>query len=129
MHTGVDQFRRQPAQAIGVLAAGAVYQLAVLVSVFFAVKALDLPVGFSGVLAFFPAVAILQALPLTLGGLGVREGALVLFLRPMGVSDTDAIALGVLFYALNLVVSLLGAPAFAAGSRRKRISAEAAVGG
>ena len=117
VHTGVDRFRRRPAQSLGVLAAGVGYQLSVMVSVFLLVKALDLPVGFTGVLAFFPAVAILQALPLTIGGLGVREGALYLFLRPMGVAAEQAVALGVLFYGLNLVISLLGAPAFAAGAR------------
>lgn len=127
VHTGVDRFRRHPGRAAGVLAAGAAYQLSVMVSVFFAVKALDLPVGFTAVLAFFPAVAILQALPLTIGGLGVREGALYLFLRPMGVEAEQAVALGVLFYGLNLVVSLLGAPAFAAGSRKRQVELDAPV--
>lgn len=119
VHTGVTRFRQRPAQALSVLFAGFAYQLCVLLSVFFASKALDLPIGFTAVLTFFPAVAILQALPLTLGGLGVREGALVLFLKPMGVESKEAIALGVLFYAMNLVVSLLGAPAFAAGTSRR----------
>ena len=69
----------------------------------------------------FPAVAILQVLPFpTIGGLGVREGALVLFLGPLGVSQSQAIALGLVVYGINLTVSLLGAPAFAVG--RKTIS-------
>lgn len=127
VHTGVDRFRRRPLQSAGVLAAGVVYQLAVLSSVFLAAKALDLPIGFTAVLAFFPAVAILQALPLTLGGLGVREYALFLFLRPMGVHSSQAVALGVLFYGMNLVVSLLGAPAFAAGARRHPVELPAPV--
>ena len=48
-------------------------------------------------------------------GLGVREGAFVLFLGPLGVATEEAIALGLLLYLLNLGVSLLGAPAFAVG--------------
>ena len=76
--------------------------------------------------AFFPAVAILQVLPFpTIGGLGVREGALVLFLGPLGVSQAQAIALGLLVYGVNLAVSLLGAPAFAVG--RRRMGAAAAL--
>jgi glycosyltransferase 2 family protein len=47
----------------------------------------------------------------------VREGAFVLFLGPLGVASEQAIALGLLLYLLNLVVSLLGAPAFATGGR------------
>ena len=68
-----------------------------------------------------PAVAIVQVLPApTIGGLGVREGAFVLFLHPLGVSANQAITLGLLVYGINLVASLFGAPAFAVGSRRRR---------
>jgi hypothetical protein len=64
-------------------------------------------------------IAVLQVLPFpTIGGLGVREGALVLFLEPLGVTQAQAIALGLLVYVVNLCVSLLGAPAFAVGRRR-----------
>jgi glycosyltransferase 2 family protein len=49
------------------------------------------------------------------GGLGIREGAFVLFLGPLGVPAGQAVALGLLVYGLNLAVSLLGAPAFAVG--------------
>ena len=66
-------------------------------------------------LAFMPAVAIAQVLPISVGGLGVREGAFVLFLGPLGVPAGQAVALGLLVYGLNLAVSLLGAPAFAVG--------------
>ena len=76
------------------------------------------------VLAFMPAVAIAQVLPISLGGLGVREGAFVMFLGPLGVAAGQAVALGLLVYGLNLAASLLGAPAFAVGGRRpNRVSA------
>ena len=38
----------------------------------------------------------------------VREGAFVLFLRPLGVGTDEAVALGLLLYLLNLAVSLPG---------------------
>ena len=64
----------------------------------------------------------MQVLPLTVGGLGLREGSFILFLGPLGVSTSQAIALGLLVYFLNLAVSLLGAPAFAAGVRAHRVT-------
>jgi glycosyltransferase 2 family protein len=48
----------------------------------------------------------------------VREGLFALFLRPLGVPTAQAVALGILLYVLNLLVSLLGAPAFAVGGRK-----------
>ena len=101
------------------LVAGFAYQLALVLAAVAAAQALGLKdAGLTALLAFFPAVAIAQVLPLpTISGLGVREGAFVLFLGPLGVAQEQAIALGLLLYLLNLGVSLLGAPAFAAGGR------------
>ena len=126
IHLGVDRFRRKPQLALEVIGAGVVYQVSVLVAVFLAGKALDIHVGFTAIMAFFPAVAILQTLPVTIGGLGVREGLLYVFLHPLGVTDKQAVSLGVLYYALVLIVSLIGAPAFAAGGNRRRVPADAA---
>jgi uncharacterized protein (TIRG00374 family) len=117
VHLGLDRFRRHPAAVANVLVVGFAYQLAVVLSAFLAARAIGMDVGPTAILAFMPAGAIAQVLPISLGGLGVREGAFVLFLHPLGVQRGEAIALGLLFYGMNLVVSLLGAPSFAVGSR------------
>jgi uncharacterized protein (TIRG00374 family) len=118
IHLGLARFRRSPGMAFEVLVAGFAYQLAVVLAAFLSAKALGLPVSWTAVLAFMPAVAIVQVLPApTIGGLGVREGAFVLFLHPLGVSVNQAITLGLLVYGINLVASLFGAPAFAVGNR------------
>jgi uncharacterized membrane protein YbhN (UPF0104 family) len=95
----------------------------VVVAAIMATEAIGLGVGPTAIIAFMPAVAIAQVLPISFGGLGVREGAFVLFLHPLGVPTAEAITLGLLVYALNLTVSLLGAPAFATGSRPVRAAA------
>jgi uncharacterized membrane protein YbhN (UPF0104 family) len=125
VHLGLDRFRRRPAAAAEVLAVAFAYQLAVALAAYLAAGALNLDVGWTAILAFMPAVAIVQVLPLTIGGLGLREGAFILFLGPLGVSTSQAIALGLLVYFLNLAVSLLGAPAFAAGVRARQVPSQA----
>jgi uncharacterized protein (TIRG00374 family) len=121
IHLGIDKFRRHPGRIAEVLIAGVGYQLAVVAAVFLAAHALGLHVGWTAFMAFVPVVAIVQVLPFpTVGGLGLREGALVIFLAPLGVRHSDAIALGLMVYGINLTVSLLGAPAFAVGRRTKQ---------
>jgi len=127
VHLGLVRFRERPGASVEVLAAGFAYQLAVVAAAFLAAAALGLGVGWTAMLAFMPAVAIVQVLPITIGGLGVREGAFVLFLHPLGVATHSAVALGVLVYAVNLVASLAGAPAFAAGGGRREVSTELAA--
>jgi uncharacterized membrane protein YbhN (UPF0104 family) len=118
IHLGVNRLRHHPAAALEALFAGLGYQLAIVLAAFMAAKALEIPIGWTAVMAFIPVVAIVQVLPFpTVGGLGIREGALVVLLTPLGVSQSQAIALGLMMYGINLVVSLLGAPAFAIGRR------------
>ncbi len=118
VHLGLDRLRREPKAAVNVLLVGFAYQLVLVLAAVAAAQALGVrPAGLTALLAFFPAVAMAQVLPIGISGLGVREGAFVLFLGPLGVASEEAIALGLLLYLLNLGVSLLGAPAFAVGGR------------
>jgi uncharacterized protein (TIRG00374 family) len=127
VHVGVDRLRREPSQLVPVLGTALLYQLSVVLAVALIFRTLDLPVPLAGVFAYVPAVAMLQVLPLSFNGLGVREGALVLFLQPWGVSSAQAIAAGLLWFLATLIVSSLGAPAFAVGQRRRRDASEPAV--
>jgi glycosyltransferase 2 family protein len=118
VHLGAARFRRHPRATAGVIVSALAYQLIVVMAALLAARALNIHnVGITAVLAFVPAVSIVQVIPISLGGLGVREGAFVLFLHPLDVTTGRAVALGLLIYGLNLLVSLLGAPSFAMGHR------------
>jgi uncharacterized membrane protein YbhN (UPF0104 family) len=122
VHLGIDSLRRRPQAAAGIIAVATLYQLSPVLAAWFATRALGLHLPMVALLAFTPMVAIAQVLPLSLNGLGIREGAFVLFLGPLGVSTGQAVAVGLIVYALTLAVSLLGAPAFAVGSRSRAVS-------
>ncbi len=118
VHVGVDRLRHEPAQAARVLATALLYQLSVITVFGLVFRALDLDVPIAAMLAFVPAVLMLQVLPISISGLGVREGALALFLHPFGVSATQALAAGLLWFGATIVVGMLGAPAFLIGHRK-----------
>lgn len=121
VHLGVDKLRRRPRAAASVIAAGLLYQFVLCLAALMAAEAVGLTdLGLTPLLAFFPAVLIAQVLPIGISGLGVREGAFVIFLTPLGVPAEQAVALGLLLYLLNLVTSLLGAPTFAVGGRNSQ---------
>lgn len=131
VHIGLARLRDRPRAAASVLLVGVAYQLVLVLAALMAAKAVGMgvAVGPTAILAFFPAVAIAQVLPIGISGLGVREGAFVLFLGPLGVPPEQAVALGLLLYLLNLAVSLLGAPAFALGGRAVPASGAAVAAG
>jgi len=117
VHIGIDRLRRDPRDACAALGAAVAYQITVVAAVYCAVHTIGLTIPNGAVLAFVPAVAMAQVLPLSVGGLGIREGMLALLLHPLGVKTGQAVAVGLLWYAMTLVVSLAGAPAFALGHR------------
>lgn len=118
---GIQRLVHQPVATARILATGFTYQLILIGAALMAARALNLPSGAgpTALLAFVPAVLTAQVLPISISGLGVREGLFVLFLNPLGVPRSQAVALGLLLYLLNLIVSLFGAPAFAVGHRAK----------
>lgn len=126
VHLGLGRIRRHPAAAAGVLVTALAYQMTIVLVAWLAARALGIDVGWAPVMAFIPVVAMAQVLPVSVNGLGLREGALVLLLQPLGVATGQAVALGLLLYGINLAVSLLGAPAFAVGARPVRAARAAA---
>ncbi len=118
VHIGVDRLRRDPKDAAVALFAALVYQIVVVASVYCAFHVVDVRVPTASILAYVPAVAMAQVVPITIGGLGVREGLLAFLFHPLGVATGRAVAIGLLWYGTTLHVSLLGAPAFAVGHRR-----------
>jgi uncharacterized membrane protein YbhN (UPF0104 family) len=119
VHIGVHRMRQEPIHALDVLVAAVLYQASVLVAVWCAIHTLGISLPNGAVLAYLPAVAAAQVLPISLSGLGIREGLLVLLLRPLGVPTGKAIGVGLLWYGMTLLVSFLGAPAFAVGNRER----------
>jgi hypothetical protein len=127
VHIGVERLRREPGQIVPVLGTAMLFQISQIAMFGLIFRALDLPVPTSAVIAFAPAVLMLQVLPISFSGLGVREGALVLFLHSFGVSNAQAFAAGILWWGCMIAVSMLGAPAFAMGNRASTATQKEAV--
>ena len=69
---------------------------------------LSLSVPFWYLVLCFPLVTLLSALPLSFGGLGVREGGFVFFLSFLGIAQDKALAFSLLWSALILGAGIVG---------------------
>jgi uncharacterized protein (TIRG00374 family) len=119
VHDGIQRLRADRRHVVGVLGTAFVYQVSVIATVGFLSLSLGTGAPFGAMVAFVPVVAMAQVVPISLSGLGIREGMFVLLLTPLGVSNGHAIGLGLAWYATMLLVSLPGAPAFAVGNRMR----------
>lgn len=96
--------------ALQILGMGAVTLLAL---------GIEIPLPFVFFLATLPLIAVLTLLPVSLGGIGVREGAFVYFLALEGVPAEKALSLSLLFFSIQAGWSLLGGLGYLAGLHRR----------
>lgn len=74
------------------------------------------------VLLTFPLVILTNVLPITIGGLGVREGAAALLLAHYGVSGADAVVAALLMFTINTALpGVLGALLLPASPRTRSV--------
>lgn len=86
----------------------ALFQSADILASFAIAKALKISVPLSFFYGIMPIVYISTILPVSLGGLGVREGILVYLLADVGVLASDAVALSFLIYFNRVVIGSIG---------------------
>ena len=75
-------------------------------------RALSLDLCFRDLLAIFPVITVLAAIPLTPGSLGVRETLYVQLLHPLGIPPGPALMLSLLGYLAAAFWSLFGGGIF-----------------
>lgn len=69
---------------------------------------------FSYCLIFHPVISLMTALPVSVGGFGVREGGYLYFLTRIDVDDSIAVTVGLLWFAVTLLGGLVGGALFVA---------------
>ena len=69
---------------------------------------MDTPVTYIYCASFFPLLNLIVMMPISFGGIGVRETLLVYFLSQVGVPAESAVALGILMLSFRLINGVIG---------------------
>ena len=89
-------------------------------------RAAGADVPFTYCLIYHPVVSVMAALPVSVAGLGVREGGYLYFLTRFDVDDSIAVTVGLLWFAVSVVADLIGGGVFlASGAALPRLRAKA----
>lgn len=82
--------------------------LLILAEFFFLVSAFE-PIAFSVIILVTPLIIISNIIPISIMGLGVREGLSILLLSNYGIADSTAFSAAfLLFFFNNATISLIG---------------------
>lgn len=93
---------------ISLLILSAIFQGTNILGIFVLARAIGQDLPLSVFFGIIPIVYITTILPISLGGLGVRESSLVFLLAHFGVLKSEAITLSFLIYLNQVVVGMLG---------------------
>jgi hypothetical protein len=105
----VVSYRRKPGSFLLALAWALVLQVNVVVYYFLVGRALGIGVPLLDYFVFIPIVLLVQTVPLTIGGLGLRESAYVTVFRFYGVGPGTAVSFSLAAdVAVGLAVGIVG---------------------
>ncbi len=113
-----SRFRRSPSRLGSAFAVSLLVQ-ATYIAVWYDLSwSLRLEVPFLAFLVFVPLVSLAAMLPVTLSGLGVREGVWVLLLARFGVPAANAVGFSLAYYGAGLALGVVGGALFARSGMR-----------
>lgn len=98
----------KPVQVAGILAASLGFQGFDILSSYLFARGLNLELPVAYFMILFPIVYLATVLPISIGGLGVREGVLAYFLTRAGIELSDAVTFSFLVYMNRIILAVIG---------------------
>lgn len=128
-------FRSKGGTLVAVFLASTVVQVSRILVHYLVGLSLGVRIAAGYYFVFVPVLAALVSLPISLNGLGIREGAAVVLFQMAGLTREQSFTIPFLTYIVSVVISLLGGliflsrpPRRAIAQRLERRRAERAVG-
>ena len=85
-----------------------IYQLLVTGTTYFVGYALGIKVSFVGFIWIVAVISIAQLLPISISGIGVREGIFVFLLKGYHIPSQDALALSIAVFGISILMGMTG---------------------
>lgn len=101
-------FSRKPAQLFLNLILSIITQIGSVYTVVLLADDLNINIDWYNWLWIFGMVSLAVSLPISIGGLGVREGSFIALLMPFGIPSDRSMALSFLTYFFTVVIALVG---------------------
>jgi uncharacterized protein (TIRG00374 family) len=108
LYDALASYRNHMPTLLAAVAISAVLQLMLASYFSLASVAMGIPIDLIYFLLFLPAVTLVSLIPLSLGGLGIREASMVVLFGAAGISTADVVAVSLTIHIINTLLSLWG---------------------
>ncbi len=96
-------------QALPICVAGHFFVVCIFAAV---ARSLEIDIDFLKLLMIIPLVEFVSTIPISLGGIGIRELSMIVLLTPEGVPKVAAMSISLLFLAVLITLGILGGVLF-----------------
>lgn len=121
MHREIHIFRNHKKMIIGNLALSLLIQVIFPVSVYFIGFSLGIKINIIYFLIFLPIIGAITLLPISIGGLGLREGLYVVYFAKAGVIKQLALAMSLLSFSFIVFYGAIGGVIYVLTVHHRRI--------
>jgi uncharacterized protein (TIRG00374 family) len=108
LYNSLHYLQTQPRLLAGSLLISFALQILGVISVIFIAQALAIDVPVSYFFILMPIIWVISIIPISISGLGVREGAFAFFFSMVGMASENGIALSLLYYSYLVFTGLVG---------------------
>ena len=112
IYEGLRALIRAPGSVFVIIGLSLAIQFIAVCVMWFAAQSLNFDSSFGVFLIFIPLVNLSIMIPITINGLGLREGLYLLLFAELGTQDEMAVALGLLQFVIVMIVALPGGPIY-----------------
>jgi glycosyltransferase 2 family protein len=108
IYTNISIYRNYKIFLAQALIVSLILRFSWLVGGYYVSQSLYLDLTLMHLITFLPVVEIIRMIPITIQGIGVREGLFIVFLGTVGITSTDAVLLATLIYMIPSLIGILG---------------------
>ena len=108
LYAALTSYRNHLPTLIAAVAISTVLQMMLASYYAMASVAMGIPIDLIYFLLFLPAVTLISLIPLSLGGLGIREASMAVLFAAAGIAAADVVAVSLTIHIINTLLSLWG---------------------
>ncbi|MHB1167121.1 MAG: lysylphosphatidylglycerol synthase transmembrane domain-containing protein [Carboxydocellales bacterium] len=84
------------------------FQLIASIIIFIIALSVKIKIDFSTIVLLFSVVSFLQILPISIAGIGIRDGVFVYFMGLYGVQMVQSLSVSIIFLGISIIIGLIG---------------------
>lgn len=108
LNDALAQYVRMPGVLLGACALSVVFYALIQLNQYYVIRAFGLEVALADVAAIAPIITLIAALPISVSGIGISEGAFVFFYMQVGLTPEQALAAALLRRLAMTLMTLCG---------------------